>query len=139
MPQQNQRYQNIFQQCVLSVHAVKYFVVLFFLCFFEGSVFPHKGSVAPGPTPPFIVTRTYTVAGSYSFTVPKGVTSMTIEAWGGGGRGGSKTTGADGAAGGGGGAQMRVLGCCKSPEHCLFPAYSHDSRALAVRNSRPAA
>ncbi|MBK8623012.1 MAG: Ig-like domain-containing protein [Saprospiraceae bacterium] len=107
MPQQNQRYQNIFQQCVLSVHAVKYFVVLFFLCFFEGSVFPHKGSVAPGPTPPFIVTRTYTVAGSYSFTVPKGVTSMTIEAWGGGGRGGSKTTGADGAAGGGGGAYSR--------------------------------
>lgn len=107
MPQQNQRYQNIFQQCVLSVRAVQYFVGLFIFCFFQVSVFAHKSSVAPGPTPPFIVTRTYTVAGSYSFTVPKGVTSMTIEAWGGGGRGGSKTTGADGAAGGGGGAYSR--------------------------------
>ena len=46
-------------------------------------------------------TQTITTTGPNSFTVPAGVTSITVEVWGGGGRGGSRTS--NGAAGGGGG------------------------------------
>ncbi|MBK8547619.1 MAG: hypothetical protein IPL63_09635 [Saprospiraceae bacterium] len=51
----------------------------------------------------------YNVAGSHTFTVPAGVTSITVETWGGGGRGGSRTTGTDGTGGGGGGAYSRQV------------------------------
>ena len=45
---------------------------------------------------------------SGTFTVPAGVTSITVEAWGGGGRGGTRTSGHNVAlAGGGGGAYSR--------------------------------
>lgn len=47
-------------------------------------------------------TQTYTTPGSYTFTVPAGVTSLTIECWGGGGRGGLGSGGAGGGGGGGG-------------------------------------
>ncbi|MDO8966623.1 glycine-rich domain-containing protein, partial [Algoriphagus sp.] len=50
------------------------------------------------------VAQTQTVTtplGSGSFTVPAGVTSITVEVWGAGGRGGSRTS--NGSAGGGGG------------------------------------
>jgi hypothetical protein len=46
-------------------------------------------------------TQTITTSGSNTFTVPAGVTSITVEVWGAGGRGGSRTS--SGAAGGGGG------------------------------------
>lgn len=64
---------------------------------------------SPRPAPPFIITQSYTVPGNFSFTVPQGVTSITIEAWGGGGRGGSKNSGTDGTGGGGGGAYSRDI------------------------------
>ncbi|MBK8622946.1 MAG: Ig-like domain-containing protein [Saprospiraceae bacterium] len=54
--------------------------------------------------PPANLTQTYTVPGSYTFTIPEGVTSITVQTWGGGGRGGSRTTSTDGTGGGGGGA-----------------------------------
>lgn len=44
-----------------------------------------------------------------TFTVPAGVTSVTVEAWGGGGRGGSRTIGSDGYGGGGGGAYAKSI------------------------------
>ncbi|MFA5328922.1 MAG: PA14 domain-containing protein [Prolixibacteraceae bacterium] len=44
----------------------------------------------------------YLSSGTYTFTVPAGVTQLTVEAWGGGGKGGQRG-GPDGAAGGGGG------------------------------------
>lgn len=44
-------------------------------------------------------TQTFNTSGT--FTVPAGITSITVEAWGGGGKGGSRTT--TGVAGGGGG------------------------------------
>ena len=48
---------------------------------------------------------TYSTAGTYTWTCPPGVTSVTVECWGGGGRGGARTTGDNVAlAGGGGGA-----------------------------------
>ncbi|AWI27108.1 choice-of-anchor D domain-containing protein [Flavobacterium pallidum] len=48
------------------------------------------------------VTYSYTTSGAVqTFTVPSGVTSITIEAWGGGGRGGSRVT-STGPCGGGG-------------------------------------
>jgi len=60
------------------------------------------------------VTQTYNAPGSYNFTVPAGITQITIEAWGGGGSGGSivsnyssagggSVAGGAGGAGGGGG------------------------------------
>lgn len=50
-------------------------------------------------------TETYSAAGSYTFTVPAGVTSITVKAWGGGGGGGYSNSGNGNksAAGGGGG------------------------------------
>ncbi|POY38062.1 hypothetical protein C3L50_12365 [Flavobacterium alvei] len=46
--------------------------------------------------------KTYSSSGT--FTVPAGVTSVTVQAWGGGGKGGSRTSGTNGYGGGGGGA-----------------------------------
>src|SRR5450759_5126954 len=49
--------------------------------------------------------QSQTITSTGTFTVPVGVTSVTIEAWGGGGRGGARTSGDNVAlAGGGGGA-----------------------------------
>ncbi len=59
------------------------------------------------------VTNAQTVSQTYNststFTVPAGVTSVTVEAWGGGGKGGSRTSGSNGYGGGGGGAYARKL------------------------------
>lgn len=46
--------------------------------------------------------QTYDIPGTYSFTVPQGVTQVNIKAWGGGG-GGSGKSGKNGGTGGGGG------------------------------------
>lgn len=48
-------------------------------------------------------TTTQTVAGNYNLTIPSGITSMTVEAWGAGGGGSSGYYGNKGGAGGGGG------------------------------------
>lgn len=47
----------------------------------------------------------YTAAGSHTYTVPAGVTSITVKMWGAGGAGGAggRTSGANGGSGGGGG------------------------------------
>jgi hypothetical protein len=51
------------------------------------------------------VTVPYTTSGTYTFTVPSGVSSITVECWGGGGAGGGvKSNGNYGGAGGAGGA-----------------------------------
>ena len=55
----------------------------------------------------FAVTETFDTPGTTTWTVPAGVTSITVEAWGGGGAGGGSTntggfTGRGGAGGGGG-------------------------------------
>jgi hypothetical protein len=47
--------------------------------------------------------NSYTTAGTYSFTVPSGITSISVVAVGGGGGGSSSTTSASGISGGGGG------------------------------------
>ena len=47
--------------------------------------------------------QTFTTAGANTFTVPAGVTSVTVEAWGGGGKGASVYTNGTAYAGGGGG------------------------------------
>ena len=49
------------------------------------------------------VVTSFTVAGTQSFTVPAGVTSLTVECWGAGGGGGGGGTVANAAGGGGGG------------------------------------
>jgi hypothetical protein len=56
-------------------------------------------------------TQTFTTVGSNSFTVPAGVTSLTIQAWGGGGRGGSaiEATVVHAGGGGGGGAYSKKV------------------------------
>src|ERR1035437_7659720 len=48
-------------------------------------------------------TSTYNVAGTYTFTAPCGVTSVTVQCWGGGGGGGGVATIAAAASGGGAG------------------------------------
>ncbi|HLO52977.1 MAG TPA: Ig-like domain-containing protein [Saprospiraceae bacterium] len=57
--------------------------------------------------PPVATTQTYSTAGTYTFTVPAGVTTITVDTWGGGGRGGSRTSGSNAYGGGGGGAFSR--------------------------------
>ncbi|TLM62289.1 MAG: CxxxxCH/CxxCH domain-containing protein [Deltaproteobacteria bacterium] len=57
--------------------------------------------VAGIPTSAEAGTQNYTTAGTFSWTAPAGVTSVTVQAWGGGGAGGQRTT--IGACGGGGG------------------------------------
>ncbi|MEJ1238484.1 PA14 domain-containing protein [Chryseolinea sp. T2] len=47
--------------------------------------------------------------GTSTFTVPAGVTLITVEVWGGGGAGGGNTTANDGAGGGGGGGYSRSV------------------------------
>ncbi|WP_026952997.1 glycine-rich domain-containing protein [Algoriphagus mannitolivorans] len=54
-----------------------------------------------------IYTPDITNPGVRQFTVPAGVTSITVEVWGAGGKGGSRSSGNDAAAGGGGGAYSR--------------------------------
>lgn len=53
------------------------------------------------------ISQTYNSSGS--FTVPAGITQVTVEAWGGGGKGGSRTSGSGAYGGGGGGAYARKL------------------------------
>ena len=54
---------------------------------------------------------TFTTSGAGSWTAPAGVTSVTVEVWGGGGKGGSITTGSNESAnaGGGGGGYSRSV------------------------------
>jgi len=47
--------------------------------------------------------KEYSAPGTDTFTVPPGVTSVTVEAWGGGGGGGGRSSSGSGGAGGGGG------------------------------------
>ncbi len=51
------------------------------------------------------ITQSFTSSGSY--TIPSGVTSITVEAWGGGGKGGARATSTGACGGGGGGAYAR--------------------------------
>jgi hypothetical protein len=48
-------------------------------------------------------TQTYSTPGTYTFTVPAGVTTVTVKAWGGGGGGGHSDDGNSGQSSGGGG------------------------------------
>lgn len=54
-------------------------------------------------------TQTYNTSGTFTFTVPAGVSSIIVECWGAGGGGGGNSTTADGAGGGGGGAYSRSV------------------------------
>lgn len=51
--------------------------------------------------------QTFTTSGT--FIVPPGVTSITVEAWGGGGKGGTRTSNGTGGGGGGGGYARKVI------------------------------
>lgn len=54
--------------------------------------------------------QTFTTPGANTFTVPAGVTQVTVEAWGGGGRGGARASGSNvNLAGGGGGAYAQSV------------------------------
>lgn len=62
------------------------------------------------------LTSPYTMTSSGTFTVPAGVTSITVEAWGGGGGGaGDASSGNIGNGGGGGGAYARVNSFAVTP------------------------
>ncbi|RBN50187.1 LamG-like jellyroll fold domain-containing protein [Flavobacterium psychrolimnae] len=54
----------------------------------------------------FSQSQTFSTAGTNTFIVPSGITTLQIEAWGGGGKGGSRTT-AGTSGGGGGGAYVK--------------------------------
>lgn len=56
-----------------------------------------------------VTTNSWDEAGTYTWTAPTGVTSVTVECWGGGGGGGDDSSGqGGGGGGGGGGAYARV-------------------------------
>ena len=60
--------------------------------------------------------QTFTTPGANTFTVPAGVTQVTVEVWGGGGRGGARTAGNNVAlAGGGGGAYAKTTSITVTP------------------------
>ncbi|WP_396171621.1 choice-of-anchor D domain-containing protein [Flavobacterium sp.] len=52
---------------------------------------------------------TVTLSTGTSWTVPAGVTSITVEAWGGGGKGGTRTTNGNGGGGGGGAYAKKII------------------------------
>lgn len=58
---------------------------------------------------------TVTFNASGTWTAPAGVTSVTVEAWGGGGAGGGQNLGSDGGGGGGGGAYSKVVSLPVTP------------------------
>ena len=70
---------------------------------------PYKAAAA--------TTDTFTTAGTNTWTAPTGVTSITVEVWGGGGRGGANvsSTSARGGGGGGGGAYTKVTNYTVTP------------------------
>lgn len=74
------------------------------MSYVPGSV---TASLSPAPSPGGTFVETLTTAGSGSFTVPAGVTELTVEAWGGGGSGAASSTNESGG-GGGGGAYARL-------------------------------
>lgn len=77
------------------------------------------------------VSQTYN--SSNTFTVPAGVTSITVEAWGGGGRGGSRTSGSGGYGGGGGGAySRRVLAVSAGQVYTVAVGTGANSTAAGV-------
>jgi hypothetical protein len=82
-------------------------VMLFVVVTFVSLAFVHHTYAAPSPVPPLNTFTFYQNPGTYNYVIPPGVTSITVEVWGGGGRGGSRTTGTDGTGGGGGGAYSR--------------------------------
>ena len=61
--------------------------------------------------------ETFTTSGS--FTVPCGVTSITVEAWGGGGAGGGAIGDATAAGGGGGGGAYRISVLAVTPRSVI--------------------
>jgi len=65
-----------------------------------------KQPTAPSPTPATPPGSDVFITGSGTWKVPQGITSVTIEIWGGGGGGGS---GADGGGGGGGGGYAKSV------------------------------
>lgn len=78
----------------------------FFLCF---------TGIIEAQTP---VTETFTTAGTFNWTAPAGVTSVTIECWGAGGGGGDDGSSSNnGGGGGGGGAYSKVNSYTVTPEN----------------------
>lgn len=55
------------------------------------------------------ITETYNTTGTHTFTVPAGVTEITVEVWGAGGGGGTRTNNGRGGGGGGGAYARSVL------------------------------
>jgi uncharacterized repeat protein (TIGR01451 family) len=67
---------------------------------------PAKGNAITSSVPQ---SETFSAAGLHTWIAPSGVTSITVEAWGGGGAGASATHNNGGSAGGGGGAYARSV------------------------------
>lgn len=69
--------------------------------------------------------QSFDTYGDHTFTIPGGVTSITVECWGAGGGGGASTTGPDvsGAGGGGGGYARSVLVVTPGTNFNLYVAY----------------
>jgi hypothetical protein len=66
----------------------------------RGRSYPARAFISKAPPPTTTVTQT--VAGTYSWVCPFGVTTVTVECWGGGGAGGQRTSNGGGGGGGGG-------------------------------------
>ena len=96
--------------CRLSVfHSILWsrVALLFVVVSSVSLTFVSHAYAAPSPVPPLNTFTFYQNPGTYNYVIPPGVTSITVEVWGGGGRGGSRTTGTAGTGGGGGGAYSR--------------------------------
>jgi hypothetical protein len=80
-------------------------------------------SVRPVITPSgqvvYVVSELLITTGAGTWTKPEGITSVTVECWGGGGGGGGSTTNGNGGGGGAGGAYARKIITYSSPSQSI--------------------
>lgn len=86
--------------------------------------------------PPIEITQTITTTGAGSYTVPTGVTSINVEAWGGGGRGGSVTNNSNIGGGGGGGGAYAISTISVTPDSSISYSIGQGGNNLNVSGGR---
>ena len=82
-------------------------------------------------------TDTYSTAGTYSWTCPEGVISITVECWGAGGAGGGQNQNSDGGGGGGGGAYARLNSYTVTPGNQYLIVVGAGGTGIAASTGNP--
>jgi hypothetical protein len=88
-----------------TIGGVSYYTAM--VNFTDGQYFSFGGDVPTKPRVSLGETSTYSIPGTYTYTIPACVNSIVVECWGAGGGGGGNSTTQYGAGGGGGGAYSK--------------------------------